>query len=176
MDAASRLAPDFEYLWGKFGKKSADGNLRVRNDEKVCGECVDVCLGRALKRYGRDISVAEAREIVLEDRDFYRDGGGVTVSGGEPLLQANFCAALFRSVKEDRIGCAVDTSGAVSWGSFETVIPYTDIFLYDVKHIDDALHRIWRLECETSREPREAIHAGCPDRSPNPADSRLQRG
>ena len=106
----------------------------------VCGECVEVCLGRALRRYGREISVEEAREVVLEDRDFYRAGGGVTLSGGEPLLQAEFCAELFRTLKADGLSCALDTSGAVEWESFEKVLPYVDIVLYDVKHVDDALH------------------------------------
>lgn len=110
---------------------------------RACGHCVAACLGRALRRFGREVSVEEARQIVLEDRDFYRDGGGVTVSGGEPLLQAEFCAELLAALRRDGVGCAVDTSGAVAWESFETVLPYTDLFLYDVKHVDDALHRHW---------------------------------
>lgn len=109
----------------------------------ACGQCVEACLGRALRLFGHAISVAEAADIVLEDRDFYRDGGGVTVSGGEPLLQAGFCAALFAALKLEGIGCAVDTSGAVPWEAFAKVLPYTDIFLYDVKHVDETRHRAW---------------------------------
>jgi pyruvate formate lyase activating enzyme len=109
----------------------------------ACGQCVEACLGRALRLYGRDISVGEARDIVLEDRDFYREGGGVTVSGGEPLLQADFCRELFSALKLDGINCAVDTSGAVPWEAFAKVLPYTDIILYDLKHVDEALHREW---------------------------------
>jgi len=108
----------------------------------ACGQCVEACLGRALRCYGREISVQEARDIVLEDRDFYRNGGGATVSGGEPLLQPEFCAELFHALKEDGLSCALDTSGAVPWESFEKVLPRTDIVLYDLKHVDDALHRI----------------------------------
>lgn len=110
---------------------------------RACGHCVEACLGRALKRFGRDVTVAEAVSIVLEDRDFYRDSGGVTLSGGEPLLQAEFCAALFEALKRDGIRCALDTSGAVGWECFEAVLPHTDVVLYDVKHVDDALHRRW---------------------------------
>jgi glycyl-radical enzyme activating protein len=106
-----------------------------------CGQCVEACLGRALRGYGREISVEEARDIVLEDRDFYRDGGGATVSGGEPLLQPEFCAELFSALKGDGLSCALDTAGAVPWESFEKVLPHTDIVLYDMKHVDDALHR-----------------------------------
>lgn len=109
----------------------------------ACGQCVEACLGRALKCFGREVSVEEARSIVLEDRDFYRDGGGVTVSGGEPLLQADFCTALFEALKQDGIGCAVDTSGAVNWENVEKILPFTDIFLYDMKHVDEVAHRTW---------------------------------
>lgn len=107
-----------------------------------CGKCVDVCLGEALEYYGRMITVDEAAAAVLEDRTFYeRSGGGCTASGGEPLLQADFVTELFCRLKEEKIHCAVDTSGAVPWAAFETILPYTDMFLYDLKHIDDARHR-----------------------------------
>ncbi|MDX9979489.1 MAG: glycyl-radical enzyme activating protein [Lentisphaeria bacterium] len=127
------------------GAHSLVGGRHVLERAKciACGQCVEACLGRALRLYGRDISVGEARDLVLEDRDFYREGGGVTVSGGEPLLQADFCAALFSVLKRDGIGCAVDTSGAVPWESFAKVLPGTDIVLYDVKHVDEARHREW---------------------------------
>ncbi len=125
---------------------------------QACGQCAKACLGRALKRFGREVSVAEAREMVLEDRDFYRDGGGVTVSGGEPLVQAEFCAELFSTLRRDGVGCALDTSGAAAWECFEAVLPYTDIVLYDVKHVDDALHRRWvGASVERSRENLQAL-------------------
>ena len=107
----------------------------------ACGACVEVCLGRALKLFGRRLTALVARDAVLEDRAFYADGGGVTLSGGEPLLQAEFCAELFRLLRAEDMHCAIDTSGAVSWESFEMVLPVTDMFLYDVKHVDDRLHR-----------------------------------
>lgn len=112
-----------------------------------CQACVEACLGQALRYYGQEITVDEARKIVLEDRDFYsaadddEPNGGVTLSGGEPLLQVEFCAALLRQLKQDGIHCAIDTSGAVPWKSIEKVLPWTDMFLYDVKHINDQLHR-----------------------------------
>ena len=107
-----------------------------------CGKCVEVCLGEALEFYGREIGVEEAAAVILEDRTFYAEsGGGCTVSGGEPLLQAEFCAGLFRRLKKDGIHCAVDTSGAVPWAAFETVLPVTDLFLYDLKQTDDVCHR-----------------------------------
>ena len=107
----------------------------------ACGKCVEACLGRALRLYGQRFTVEQARQIVLEDRDFYTAGGGVTLSGGEPLLQSDFCAELFAQLKQDGIHCAIDTSGAVAWQSFQKILPHTDMFLYDVKHADDSSHR-----------------------------------
>lgn len=108
----------------------------------ACGNCVEACLPGALEYYGREISPAEAAAAVLEDTTFYAtSGGGCTISGGEPLWQPQFCAEVFRLLRAEGIHCALDTSGAVRWQSFEAVLPYTDLFLYDVKHTDDRLHR-----------------------------------
>ena len=88
------------------------------------------------------MSAEEAAAAVLEDKTFYvKSGGGCTISGGEPLLQAEFCAEVFKLLRKENIHCAIDTSGAVKWDNFETVLPYTDMFLYDVKHTDERLHR-----------------------------------
>lgn len=106
-----------------------------------CGACVKACLGEALTLFGRQIDVAEAYEIVTEDALFYRDNGGVTVSGGEPLFYPDFIAELFTKLKKDGIHTAVDTCGNVPWISFEKVLPVTDLFLYDIKHIDPCAHK-----------------------------------
>lgn len=105
-----------------------------------CGVCEEVCLGNALKFFGQTIEVEEARKIAIEDKDFFETDGGITISGGEPLLQAEFCAELFKLLHKDGINCAIDTCGAVSWNKFEVVLPYTDLFLYDLKHVDEKLH------------------------------------
>ena len=108
----------------------------------ACGTCVEACLPGALVYYGREMSAADVAAAVLEDRTFYAtSGGGCTLSGGEPLLQADFCAEVFRMLREEGIPCALDTCGAVPWEAFETVLPHTDMFLYDLKHVDDRLHR-----------------------------------
>lgn len=106
-----------------------------------CGACEAVCLGNALQLYGRNIAVDEAVNIVLEDRDFYGTEGGATLSGGEPLLQAEFCYELLSRLKCNGINTAVDTCGYISWNTIEKVIPVTDIFLWDFKHADSAEHR-----------------------------------
>ena len=106
----------------------------------ACGRCETACLGKALRRYGREISVDEAVQAVLEDRMFYRQGGGCTLSGGEPLLQAEFCAAVLQKLQAEHIHCVIDTCGSVGWDRFEQVLPYTDVFLFDLKHMDPQLH------------------------------------
>ena len=108
----------------------------------ACGRCVDACLPGALEYYGREVSVSEVVAAVLEDRTFYtHSGGGCTFSGGEPLFQAEFCAAVCKRLREAGTHCAIDTSGAVPWESFETVLPEVDLFLYDLKDLDDRRHR-----------------------------------
>ncbi len=108
-----------------------------------CGLCADACLYDALELFGKTITPEAAARICLEDRDFYRGNGGVTLSGGEPLLQSGFCAALLARLKAENIHCAVDTCGEVPWRCFEDVLPFTDLFLYDFKSFDSAVHRQW---------------------------------
>ena len=117
-------------------------HLYDRDQCVACGKCADVCPTQALELYGRPITVDEAMKMALSDRLFYHNsGGGVTVSGGEPLLQADFCAEFFERLHADGIHTAVDTCGNVPWEAFVKVIPYTDLFLYDFKEADNAKHR-----------------------------------
>ena len=79
--------------------------------------------------------------ILLEDKEFYyNSNGGVTLSGGECLMQADFCAELLRELKAHHIHTAVDTCGFVSKEAIDKVMPYTDIFLYDLKALDETVH------------------------------------
>jgi glycyl-radical enzyme activating protein len=108
----------------------------------ACGRCVEACLPGALTYYGREMSGEDVAAAVLEDKTFYaQSGGGCTLSGGEPLWQVEFCAEVLGRLRNEGIHCAIDTSGAVEWESFQAVLPCTDLFLYDVKHTDDRLHR-----------------------------------
>lgn len=108
----------------------------------ACGKCVDVCLGEALSLFGKEVTVDEVVDTVLEDRAFYdSSGGGVTLSGGECLLQADFCAELLKKLKEYGINCNVDTCGYVDKSAIDKVAPYTDVFLYDIKHPDSDIHK-----------------------------------
>lgn len=106
-----------------------------------CGKCEEVCLGDSLKLYGREMSVDELLPILFEDKDFYdNSGGGVTLSGGECLMQADFCREILRHLKENDINTAVDTCGFVSREAIDKVLAYTDVFLYDIKAIDCDVH------------------------------------
>lgn len=107
-----------------------------------CGTCVKACFSKALTLYGRKFSVEELIDELLEDQCFYESSnGGVTLSGGECLAQADFCAELLKCLKEYGIHTAVDTCGFVPKRSFEKVIPYTDMFLYDIKAFDEEVHK-----------------------------------
>lgn len=107
-----------------------------------CGKCVDACLYDALVLYGRSVSPEALMPELLADRVFYaQSGGGVTVSGGEPLLHPEFCAELFGLLHREGISCAADTCGEVPWSAFETVLPLTDLFLYDLKQMNPEAHK-----------------------------------
>lgn len=106
-----------------------------------CGLCEGVCHGNALKLYGKKYTVPDLLPLLLEDRDFYEtSGGGVTISGGECLLHPQFCRELLMELKKENIHTAIDTCGFVSKDAIDIVIPYTDIFLYDIKSADEDVH------------------------------------
>lgn len=107
-----------------------------------CGECLQSCPAHAFEIYGDKRCTEEIAEEVLLDEMFFKgSGGGVTFSGGEPLLQAEYCAKLAEILKKRGINIAVDTCGYVPREAIDTVLPYTDSFLYDVKAIDPNVHK-----------------------------------
>lgn len=110
----------------------------------LCGTCVDVCFYNARKIVGEERSVESLFDEILRDRSFYEEsGGGVTFSGGEPLLQAEEVLLLARMLKEEGIHTALETAGFVKWEVFEKILPHIDLFYHDLKHIDPEKHRIY---------------------------------
>ena len=106
-----------------------------------CGSCADVCPSGALELLGRELTVAEALEEIERDLVFYDEsGGGVTFSGGEPLAQLNFLLRLLKSCKKRKIHTVVDTSGFAPNEVIKRVAEYVDLFLYDLKVIDNEKH------------------------------------
>lgn len=103
-----------------------------------CGDCVGVCAEGALVKHGQDLSVEEVLDEVKRDRTFYRNtGGGVTASGGEPLSQSAFVAALFQRCRQTGIHTAIETSGYASRAALDRVLKHTDLLLYDLKCMDN---------------------------------------
>ena len=129
------------------GLSSAPQIARYTHKCIGCGECnkegfvPEDCIGDAQILYGKEITVEELLPALLEDRVFYENsGGGVTLSGGECLMQADFCAELLKRLKENEIHTAVDTCGFVPRTALDKVIPYTDVFLYDIKAYEEDVH------------------------------------
>lgn len=122
---------------GTLGHITVDRSLCIG-----CGACAKVCYAEA--KYLRDESVSPdslLREL-KKDQSFYdRTGGGVTFSGGEALLQAEFLEETLCLCKKNQIGTAVETCGNVPWENFERILPWMDLFLYDIKHTDSRKHR-----------------------------------
>jgi len=107
----------------------------------LCGKCEIYCPNDARKICGRQYTVEELVKEVSKDKAFYEtSGGGVTFSGGECMLQLEVLREVLKKCKENGIHTAVDTAGCVPWESFESVLPYTDLFLYDVKCFSESLH------------------------------------
>ena len=108
----------------------------------LCGKCTLYCPSEAREICGREYTVDEVMKVIIKDKPFYEtSGGGVTFSGGECMLQIDFLCEILRKCKENGIHTAVDTAGNVPWESFERILPYTDLFLYDIKCITDDLHK-----------------------------------
>ena len=107
-----------------------------------CGKCELYCPADARKVCGREYTPAEVFAEVIKDKAFYdNSGGGVTFSGGECMLQLDFLCEILEKCKSAGIHTAVDTAGNVPWESFEKILPFTDLFLYDIKAFDAELHR-----------------------------------
>ncbi|AEE96532.1 glycyl-radical enzyme activating protein [Mahella australiensis] len=121
----------------------ANGRREFRRELcRHCGRCVDVCYAEALVMTGKHMTVSEVMDEVMKDKLFYdNSGGGVTYSGGEPLLQREFIKELLVESKKNGLNTAVDTAGNVPWEAFEQVLPYVDLFLYDIKVMDPDKHR-----------------------------------
>ncbi|WP_119070872.1 glycyl-radical enzyme activating protein [Aggregatilinea lenta] len=107
----------------------------------VCGECIDDCFANARVLVGRAWSVDEVMAEILQDRSFYGDEGGVTLSGGEPMLQADFTAALLARCRAEDIHTAIETAGHYPWSTLEPVLPLVDLVMMDLKHLDSERHR-----------------------------------
>lgn len=107
-----------------------------------CGRCTLFCPNDAREICGREYSICEVLQEIQKDKELYEvSGGGVTCSGGECMLQIDFLEELLKSCKKNGMHTAVDTAGHVPYESFARILPYTDLFLYDIKCYDGDKHR-----------------------------------
>jgi len=105
---------------------------------------VEACYTEALQIVGRKIGVKQLLEEIEKDRDFYRESsGGVTFSGGEPFSQPEFLCEMLAACKEKNLHTAVETCGFVPWEILKSVCAYVDLFLYDIKLMDEKKHRAY---------------------------------
>lgn len=108
----------------------------------LCGKCTRVCPSDALVVVGKEVKVDEMLKEIEKDRIFYDEsGGGVTLSGGEPLMQPDFLDALLEGCKKRSIHTALDTCGYASSETVDKIRDKVDLFLYDIKTMDDRVHR-----------------------------------
>lgn len=104
--------------------------------------CAGACPARSLIVYGRERTVEDVLDVVAQDSLFYsRSGGGMTLSGGEPLFQRRFVLALLREARRRHIRTAVETCGFVPWETLEEAVPLLGDIMFDVKHTDAERHR-----------------------------------
>jgi len=116
--------------------------VRMVNECEDCFKCADVCPSRAIKLWGEKMTLGALMKVINEDRSFYQGtGGGVTLNGGEVMMQREFAETLLHTCREDSINTCVETSLHCSREDMEAVYRYTDLVIADIKHIDSVKHR-----------------------------------
>jgi pyruvate formate lyase activating enzyme len=125
------------------GSLPGEGMLQTRNEIcTMCGDCVRACPTGARQFTAKEMTVGEIMREVVQDRIFYEDSrGGATFSGGEPLMQVRFLRELLEACRAEGISTAVDTCGYACSEDLLGIAPITDLFLYDLKFMDDVKHR-----------------------------------
>jgi len=134
---------------GKCIEKCPEGAITIENGKaktervicKGCGKCVTVCPNEARSLMGRYVSAEQVMEEVIKDQVFYeKSGGGVTLSGGEPLAQPLFATRILELCKKKYIHTALETCGFTEWSVFREILKHVDLVLYDFKHFDPLKH------------------------------------
>ncbi len=121
-------------------------NNKLIIDRKICDSCTEFsclnnCYTKALSINSRNISIDELMTIIKRDRQFWGQDGGLTLSGGEPLLQINIVEEILKKSYDAYIHTAIETCGNVAWQNYERTIKYIDWIFFDLKNIDDNLHK-----------------------------------
>lgn len=130
---------------GEGAAAGPDGSFGVDRSRCIsCFNCAGECYFNARKPSGSEWDMEDVFCEVMKDEAFFKNsGGGLTLSGGEPLMQPQFCRELLQRVQEQGVHTAVETAGNVPYGAFIQVVPFTDLFLYDIKLMDEQKHIEW---------------------------------
>jgi len=127
-------------IWAGEGEGAVEINREVCTD---CGRCVDACPSEALELLGRYMSVEELIRIVEEDSSFYaRSGGGLTLSGGEPMAQPGYVLQVLETARSRGLHTALETSGLCKWEDLERVCKYVNQIFFDIKILDEEKHEV----------------------------------
>jgi pyruvate formate lyase activating enzyme len=135
---------------GQCVEACPEGAIRViegksKTDRKQCkgqGNCVEICPYDARSLMGRNATAAEVFEAVNADAIFYQNsGGGITISGGDPVAQPDFAVGILKLCRDAGIHTAIETCGYAKWEILKPILEYTDLVLYDFKHMDPARHK-----------------------------------
>ncbi|MFI5382201.1 MAG: glycyl-radical enzyme activating protein [Tepidisphaerales bacterium] len=136
-DACRAVCPSHEPVFDRATDPDADRCSR-------CGQCVDACPTDARQYVGRETTVEHLMAEVIRDEVFWDEsGGGVTISGGEPLVQSEFVVAMLTALRRRGIHTALDTSGFAPREALLATAPVTDLYLYDIKLLDARLHELY---------------------------------
>lgn len=120
---------------------SEQGIVRNTQECRKCFDCCMACCAQAQKAVGEEVEIEWLKKLIKENSVYYSQSGGVTFSGGECMLQLSALEELLVFCRENQIHTAVDTAGNTAWEDFERIIPYTDVFLYDIKAWDREIHK-----------------------------------
>jgi len=119
-----------------------EGIIRDKELCKVCGKCIEVCQSGATELIGKEMSASEIIKIVESDRIFFNNsGGGITISGGEPTMQADFLLELLQLIQNRGIHTAIETCGFFGEALIDDLVNHVDLFLFDIKHINPETHK-----------------------------------
>jgi pyruvate formate lyase activating enzyme len=134
--SCAEICPNKAISVSEYGHPITD-----RESCDVCGKCVEVCKYGARKIIGQSDSIDSLLEEVQKDRPFYEtSGGGISVSGGEPLMQHQFVLEFFKKCRECFLNTAIETCGHVKWEYLEEILEYVDLLYFDLKHMDPPKH------------------------------------
>jgi pyruvate formate lyase activating enzyme len=118
--------------------------MHIYHREKciVCGKCIDTCYSNTLELTGKQMSIEQVVDEVLKDRPFYEtSGGGITISGGEPLLQRDFARGILEKCKAEGLHTAIETIADCRWEDLLSLLPLIDLMMVDLKHLDPEKHK-----------------------------------